>query len=183
MWPAKGKGINKTWICYLAECLIKSNIIVHSKIFNKYQNWSIVIKQHFPQPFKTVTNEEMDFFRLQTSQFNKEKYSMWIGDFSGWICLPQFNICIEIFESQDLLQKLHNQTQDSKSYTMSVSKAQLTLFRLEHGGFWYYVTTVNDSTLASHLLRFFCEARPRGKLDDDDDPLYHNILWSTSEEQ
>lgn len=71
----------------------------------------------------------MDFFRLQTSQINKKKYSMWIEDFPGWMCSLQFNICIEIFESQDLLQKLHNQTQDSKSYTMSVSKAQLTLFK------------------------------------------------------
>lgn len=46
---------------------------MHSKIFNKYQNLNIVIKQHFPQPFKTVTNEEMDFFRLQTSKIKKKK--------------------------------------------------------------------------------------------------------------
>lgn len=44
--------------------------------------------------------------------------------------------------------------------------------------------TVDVSTLADHLSRFYCEARPKGKLDDgdddgdndneDDEPLYHN---------
>lgn len=36
--------------------------------------------------------------------------------------------------------------------------------------------TVNVSTLISHLSRFYCKARHRGKLDDDDDDdemLYH----------
>lgn len=122
------------------------------------------------------------FLRLQTSQINKKKYSMWIEDFSGWKCLLQFDICIEIFESQDLLQKLHNQTQDSKSYTMSVSNAQLTLFRLEHGGCWYYITTVNVSTLASHLSRFFLWSLTQRKTWWWWS-IVHNILWSTSEEQ
>ncbi len=31
------------------------------------------------------------------------------------MCLQQFDICIKIFKGQDLLQNLHNQTQDPQT--------------------------------------------------------------------
>lgn len=86
-------------------------------IFNKNQNWSIVNKPHFPQRFKTVTNEEMEkFFDSRQAKSTKRNTAWGLKIFQDW--------------------------------NMEVYGTALDML------------TVNVSTLASHLSRFYCEARP-----------------------
>lgn len=70
-------------------------------------------------------------------------------------CFSAIWDCIKTFRSPDLLHKLHNQAQYSKSIPLSVSR------NIEVFGPTFTVTvTVNASTLAIRLSRFCCEARP-----------------------
>lgn len=64
LWAATDKGINETWICYSFDCLIKSNIIIHSKSIQQKSKLKYLETNHIFHRDSELEqiNEEMEKF-------------------------------------------------------------------------------------------------------------------------